>query len=247
VLTEHSSTRTLKPDDPNNADNSTRYGYYSVEGASTMICDKFPRMVVETAPGPGTAAIMRQIQDRAAAILLQQNGKQFSYTIAGFGFSSSFCIPLVAVWAAHTPEFFKGLTVPTRFRRGEILSACSIPPHAGPPSPAVSSSPAGPQPPIGPPPPHAATSVTYSSSVPQPILFNSRYPSRDKALRILFGSNDDLLSRCKTTMFYERVGQPYFRAPILPLCHGCNTSVPVSEERGCVGVFLVPEDSPRLG
>ena len=132
MLTEHSSTRTLKPDDPNNADNSTQYGYYSVEGSSTMICDKFPRMVVETAPGPGTAAIMRQIQDRAAAILLQQNGKQFSYTIAGFGFSSSFCIPLVAVWAAHTPEFFKGLTLPTRFRRGEILSACSIPPHTGP-------------------------------------------------------------------------------------------------------------------
>jgi len=246
VLTEHSSTRTLKPDDPNNADNSTQYGYYSVEGSSTMICDKFPRMVVETAPGPGTAAIMRQIQDRAAAILLQQNGKQFSYTIAGFGFSSSFCIPLVAVWAAHTPEFFKGLTLPTRFRRGEILSACSIPPHTGPPSPAVASSPGGPQLSAGPPPAHAATSDTHSPPVPQPILFNSRYPSRDKAIRLLFGSNDDSLSRCKTIMFYERVLEPYFLGPIVPLCHGSNISVTASEERSSLGVFLAPEDNPRL-
>jgi len=203
-------------------------------------------MVADTTPGPGTATIVRQIHDRAAAILLQHNGNQFSFTVAGFGFSSSFYIPLVAVWAHHPPEFFQGLTVATTFRRGEILSASSIPPHGGPPATAYSSSPSGHIAPAGPPPPHIAPSVTYRPSVSQAIHSDGRYPSLEKAFRLLFGATDDSVTHRKRELLYSQVSAPYFNRPTVPLCHGSNISVDISEERGSVGVFLSPEDNPRI-
>jgi len=199
-------------------------------------------MVAETTPGPGTSGIVLQIHERAAAILRQQHGKQFSFTIAGFGFSSAFCTPLVVVWAEHIPQFFYGLTAPTTIRRREILCSSAIGPHDGP---VESSSPAGPQPPAPPPPP-AAPSVTYSRTVSQPVLSDGQYPSRDKALRILFPGNSDSATRSKRNLYYRTVAVPVMDLPIVPLCHGSNISVTGSEERGSLGVFLAAEDDPRM-
>jgi hypothetical protein len=47
-------------------------------------------------------------------------------------------------------------------------------------------------------------------------------------------------------MYYSRVAVPAMRLPIVPLCHGSNISVTGSEERGSLGVFLAPEDDPRM-
>jgi hypothetical protein len=190
-------------------------------------------MVADTTLGPETGAIVRHIHDRAAATLLQQNGSQFSFTIAGFGISSSFCIPLVAVWAGGTPEFFNGTTLATSIR-GVILSASSMPPHDGRPAPA------------GPLPPPAAPTVTYRPSVPEPLVSNGRYPSRDKALQLILGGSEDSATRSERKLYYKQVlrNPPHFDRPIVPLCHDSNISVTGSEDRGSVGVFPAPEVNP---
>ncbi|KAA8897738.1 hypothetical protein FN846DRAFT_910281 [Sphaerosporella brunnea] len=221
----------LRPDDIRNADGSPYYIFVSggSSGRAAVPAGFVPRMVPDIKPSPATAALVQQVHRRSAAILEQQqrSSSQFSFTVVGFGFSSSFCVPLIRIWTPNHRrlEFFDGLTVPSAVGDAALIQIRATPPAPPPPPP--------------PPPPPSPAKIP-TTGLPR---LDGRFPNRDRALGLLFGdATAGSAQRSKRLNHFANLLAPYASRPYVPLRHGSNISAVSGEERGSVGIFLTPSD-----